>query len=78
MIESMKMTAKKSEDTSTAFSRLDLAKVLIHGEMLIRVRVTGGKVLTRCVTKNFPNKDISVAMKDIEKQVAALFSEAPS
>lgn len=67
-----KVTKKKS--TAEEFSQLDMQIGLIPGEMMIRVRVTDGKVLTRVQTKEFPNADIAIAAKSIEEQLATLYA----
>ena len=66
------MTKKKT--TADEFSKLDMEGSLIAGEMMVRVRVTDGKVLTRIQTKEFPNADIAIAAKSIEEQLATLYA----
>jgi hypothetical protein len=64
----------KKQTTADEFSKLDMESSLIAGEMMIRVRVTDGKVLTRVQTKEFPNADIAIAAKSIEEQLATLYA----
>jgi hypothetical protein len=64
----------KKQTTAEEFSQLDMEGSLIPGEIMIRVRVTDGKVLTRVQTKEFPNADIAIAAKSIEEQLAALYA----
>jgi hypothetical protein len=66
--------ATKKQTTADEFSKLDLESGLVAGEIMIRVRVTDGKVLTRVQTKEFPNADIAVAAKAIEEQLANLYA----
>ena len=64
----------KKKTTADEFSKLDMEGSLIAGEMMVRVRVTDGKVLTRIQTKEFPNADIAIAAKSIEEQLATLYA----
>ena len=64
----------KKLTTAEDFSMLDMESCLTSGEMMIRVRVADGKVLTRVQTKEFPNADIAIAAKAIEEQLAALYA----
>lgn len=64
----------KKQTTAEEFSKLDMESGLVSREMLIRVRVADGKVLTRVQTKEFPTADIPVAAKSIEEQLAALYA----